>query len=138
MSKLDELKKAHLQARKNGDETGKSLYSSMVSMCDHNLKEKPEADEDQVVEDVAVTMKKNIEETRETVKDHGDKELELLQSFLPKELSEEEVREIIKDEMFAMEEPKFGPLMSSVMKRVGKSADGKFVKSLVGEELNNG
>ncbi|HOP50408.1 MAG TPA: GatB/YqeY domain-containing protein [Ignavibacteriales bacterium] len=66
------------------------------------------------------------------------KELEIIQEFLPKQLTEDEIKEIVKkvvEEVNAQGKKDFGKVMPVVMKQVSGRADGKMVKSIVEEIL---
>lgn len=66
-------------------------------------------------------------------------EVEILKEYLPEQLSEDKIKEIvdkIKQEQ-GIDDPKdFGKLMGAVMKESGGQADGGLVKKLVTETLN--
>lgn len=65
-------------------------------------------------------------------------ELEIVQEYLPQQLSEEEVREIVKAaiaETGVTDVKGIGSLMRVVMPRVKGSADGKLVQRLAREQL---
>ena len=66
------------------------------------------------------------------------KELELLKKYLPAQLSEEEVAEVVKAvvaETGASSKKDMGRVMKEVMARVKGQADGKLVSRLVGAAL---
>lgn len=66
-------------------------------------------------------------------------ELEILKEYLPAELSQEEIREIVQKIISGLEDksPKnFGQVMGQVMKEVQGRAEGKIVSQIVKEELN--
>ena len=66
------------------------------------------------------------------------KELELLKKYLPAQLSEEEVAEVVKAvvaETGASSKKDMGRVMKEVMARVKDQADGKLVSRLVGAAL---
>lgn len=66
-------------------------------------------------------------------------ELEILARYLPAQLSEEEIKKTI-DEVVSQINPTgladMGKVMSAVMAKIGKSADGSTVSSLVKEKLS--
>lgn len=67
------------------------------------------------------------------------KELEILRSFLPKALSQEEVVEIIDQtikEVEASSSKDLGKVMKSVMPKLAGKADGKLINQLVKERLS--
>ncbi len=69
-----------------------------------------------------------------------EKELAIVNEYLPKQLSEEEVRNIVKDTIVEIEASSMqdmGKVMSALMPKVKGMADGKLVNQLVKEELQN-
>lgn len=65
------------------------------------------------------------------------KELAFIESFLPAQMSREEIREIVsrkKAEINIADKSKLGQLMGLVMKEIGGRADGNLVKEII-EEL---
>lgn len=76
---------------------------------------------------------------RQELADKEKAELEIILSFLPKQLSEEEVKEIalrVKEEMGANSPSDMGKLMGAVMKQVSGKADGKLVQGILKEILS--
>ena len=66
-------------------------------------------------------------------------ELSIIEKFLPKQLSEEKIRLIVKkniQEINAKSMQDMGRIMGMVMKEVMGSADGNTVKKIVQQELN--
>ena len=66
-------------------------------------------------------------------------ELEILKSYLPKEVSPDEIKEIVKkiiDETGASGKKDFGKVMKAVMEELKGACDGKTVSSIVNELLN--
>ena len=72
------------------------------------------------------------------VKKEGE-ELEVLKSYLPKEASPEEIKEIVKkviEETNTSGKKDFGKVMKATMERLKGSSDGKTVSSIVNELLD--
>lgn len=66
------------------------------------------------------------------------KELEILLSYMPKQLSEEELKSIVDatiKELGAATKKEMGSVIKSVMDKVKGQAEGKLVSKLVGEKL---
>lgn len=63
------------------------------------------------------------------------KELDILSAYLPKKLSDEELRAIVAEEVAQAEKKDFGVVMKAVMVRVKGQADGNAVRPLVQELL---
>ena len=71
--------------------------------------------------------------------DKETKELEVLKSYLPAQLSNEEVKKIIEEvisEVGVQGPGDMGRVMKEVMSKIGSSADGKLVSNLVKERLS--
>jgi len=74
---------------------------------------------------------------RQDVLDQSTKELAVLESYLPKRLSEEELKRLI-DEAMQSVGPQQGAIMKYVMSKAAGGADGKRVRELVGARLKQG
>lgn len=76
---------------------------------------------------------------RKDLVEQEQKEVEVLQSYLPEQMSEEEIRKIVKEKIAetGVSGPKeMGKLMGALMPLVKGKADGKLVSKIVQEELN--
>jgi uncharacterized protein len=65
-------------------------------------------------------------------------ELKILESYLPLQMSDEQIREIVlqkKTELSLNEKKDIGKLMGAVMKEVGSGADGSRVKAIIEESF---
>ena len=63
-----------------------------------------------------------------------EKEIEVVQSYLPKQLSEDEVKDIVQEtinEVGATSKADFGKVMGAVMPKLKGKADGKLVNETV-------
>lgn len=77
---------------------------------------------------------------REDLAEKEKQELEILQSYLPKQLSKEEVVSIVKQaivETGAASRSDMGKVMKVVMEKVGGAAEGKVVSQIVAEQLGS-
>lgn len=83
---------------------------------------------------VSSLIKKTIQSVSENKDDEWEKEVETLSEFLPKQLSEEEVSDIV-DKMIESGMDSIGPIMGRVTKEYAGRVDGKVVSSLVKEKL---
>ncbi len=75
---------------------------------------------------------------RQDLADNESAELKVLEEFLPAQMSEEKIREIVikkKAEMGEVDKTKMGIFMGAVMKEVAGQADGSVVKRIVEEIL---
>ena len=77
---------------------------------------------------------------REDLAEKEKQELEILQSYLPKQLSKEEVVSIVKQaivETGAAGRSDMGKVMKVVMEKVRGAAEGKLVSQIVAEQLGS-
>lgn len=75
---------------------------------------------------------------RQDLVDQTQAELDVLFKYLPKQLSEEEVRSIIHDIVIGMEGAStMGMVMAKVMPHLKGKADGKLINTIVKDELEN-
>lgn len=95
-----------------------------------------EAAANQVVSAYHKRLKKSLDDYPE-----GDKkkeiqaEIALVEEYMPRQLSESELAEVIKNVLAETENRNFGELMKLVLARVGTSADGKTVSQKLKELL---
>jgi len=76
---------------------------------------------------------------RQDLADKETKELEILKSYLPKELSCEEIKKIIEEAVIAtgaQEVKDMGKVMKEVNAKIAGQADGKVISDLVRERLS--
>lgn len=105
-------------------------------------------DDDEIVKLISSAIKKRKDSARQYSdagrEDLASKELEeidVLEKYMPEQLSEEEVRDIVTNEISKLDSPDkkyFGQVMKAVMSKVGNSADGKLVNKLVKEAFDAG
>ncbi len=77
------------------------------------------------------------EGNREDLAEKEQKELELINEFLPAEMSDEEIKAVVDKVIAEADDKSFGKIMGQVMKEVGSRADGSRVKKIVEESLNS-
>ncbi len=80
------------------------------------------------------TMDAAKQGNRQDVLSQAMAELEMINAYLPKQLSIDEVKRLV-EEAIASVGPNQGPIMKYVMGKAAGSADGKLVSQLVGERL---
>ncbi|MBN2695416.1 GatB/YqeY domain-containing protein [bacterium] len=105
-----------------------------------------EIDDNEILELIAKMIKTRkdsaeqyIKGGRSDVAEQELKEIELLSLYLPKQLTEDELKTLIaskKEELNISSPKEMGTLMKAVMAEVGQSADGKTVSKLVKELLS--
>src|SRR5699024_3660781 len=77
---------------------------------------------------------------REDLVEKLEKELEVVNQYLPEQLSDDEVRSIVKetiDEVGAESMKDMGKVMTNIMPKVAGAADGSKINQMVKEELSN-
>ena len=72
---------------------------------------------------------------RQDLVDEAQIKLNVLEKFLPAQMSEEEVRAIVQEVVSSMPQGEPGPVTGMVMKKVAGKADGSLVSRLVRELL---
>lgn len=75
---------------------------------------------------------------RQDLVDNEEAELKVLEEFLPEQMSEEQIREIVlkkKAEMGELDKSKIGQFMGAIIKETKGQADGTLVKKIVEEVL---
>ena len=76
---------------------------------------------------------------RQDLVDQTNEEIEILLNYLPKQLSEEELKEIVKEaieEVNAKSMKDIGTIMKTVMPKIKGRADGNLVNKIIKEILN--
>ena len=108
-----------------------------------------EVDQRIVLDDAGVSdiMSKEYKKRQETLKDLGDREdiitkykaeMAIIEEYLPKQLTESEILEIVNDtiaEVGAVSARDMGKLMQALQPKVKGRADGKLVNQLVRQQL---
>lgn len=128
-----------------------SIRSSILSFLRSQFKylaiekRKDTLDDDEVISIIKKEIKKHqdsIEQfakgNRQDLVDKETKELQILNTYLPKQLSGEEVKKIVEEAVkaTAAQGPKdMGKVMKEVIAKIGQSADGKLVSDLVKARL---
>jgi uncharacterized protein YqeY len=147
VSILDQLNQDLKQAMKNKD----SLKLSVIRMLKTSLKNEEINLGKSLTEDEELTIltrelklrQDSLQEFENAGRnDLADKirlEIEIVKSYLPAQLSEEELRQIIKEVIEstgATSKKDMGKVMGSLMPKVKGRADGKLVNQLVSELLS--
>lgn len=105
-----------------------------------------EVDDNQIIDIVAKESKKRKDAAveferagREDLVSQNNKELEVLSMYLPKQLSKEEISEIVKkviENVGATSMKDMGMVMKSAKEEIGAGADGKTINEVVKELLS--
>lgn len=100
-------------------------------------------------EDIMPLVKKEIKQRRDSAQQYREgnrpelaekeeKEIEVLEKYLPQQMSEEEIKKVVQEviaELGASSKQDFGKVMGAVMGKLKGQADGGIVNKIVGEEL---
>lgn len=136
------------QAMKNRD----SLRSSVLSFLRSSLKNLAIDKRKDILsdEEVISVIKKQIKQREDSIEqfklggrddlsEKETKEKEILESYLPEQLGEEKIRAIVDEAVISLggtaSMADMGKVMKEVMAKVGASADGKIVSSIVKDRL---
>ncbi|WP_152656255.1 GatB/YqeY domain-containing protein [Oceanobacillus sp. CFH 90083] len=147
MTLLDRLNQDMKQAMKNKDkETLSVIRMVKASIQNESIKlgkDTLSEDEDLTILSREVKQRKDsLQEFknagREDLAEKTKEELEILEQYLPKQLSDEELTSIIQEtitEVNAASMKDMGKVMGSVMPKVKGQADGTKIKQIVEQEL---
>lgn len=143
----EELKLSMLA--KDTDKT--STLRMVISALGYYEIEKGGAGYEATEEDVETVMQKQAKQRRDSIEQFKlggrdelvakeTKELELLESYLPQQMSEEEIKQLVDEAVTqtgATSVADMGKVMGALMSKVKGKADGGLVSKLVKERLGN-
>lgn len=146
MSLKDKLMQDLKSAMKNKDKVKKSVITLIRSdIKQYEVDSRNEIDDKGIIEIIAKQLKQRkdaLEEfqkgNRQDLVDEAKKEIKVLLTYLPKQLTEDEIREIVKDTIdeLGVQGPKeMGKVMGALMPKLKGKADGKLVSKIVKELL---
>ena len=147
MSKIDEIRAEMVTAMKNKDKERKDTLSMLLAALKNKAIDKredlTEAEEYEVIKKEIKQTKETMElapEDRTDIKEQCQKRLAVLQEFAPEEMSEDAIRNVIREALAALgiENPTAkdkGRVMKELMPKVKGKADGTVVNKIVGEML---
>ena len=139
---LERLNTEIKEAMINKDVEKRDVLRTVKSNANLDAKEKHVDITDELVIDA---VKKEIKQLNQTVKSLAGKEntvlyrsskyrIEILETYMPKQLTEDEIREAVKKIVSEMDENvAFGVKMRAVMKELSGQADGKLIQKFVKE-----
>lgn len=147
MSKIDEVRAEMVTAMKNKDKERKDSLSMLLSALKNKAIDKRE---DLTPDEENEVIKKEIRQTKETLEtapadrtdiiEQCEKRLAVYKEFVPEDLSEDAIREIVKGVLsdLGIETPTAkdkGKIMKELMPKVKGKAEGSVVNKIVGEFL---
>jgi uncharacterized protein len=146
MSLLETIDKQLIEALKSGDKIRVSVLRGLKSDLKYRRIEKgEELTEDDVTAVVSASAKRHRDSIQQFAKGGRDDlvqkeqaELNIIQSYLPEQLDEDEIRRLIAEaieETGADSPGQLGQVMKAVMPKVKGRADGKLVNRVAAEML---
>lgn len=149
MSTLEKIKADLTKALKAGD-TAKALALRYLLAGIHNAEITKGKDAVLTEEELAAVMQKQVKQRQESVESYrqGNREdlvkkeqgeLEMIRSYLPAQMSEEEIKKVVVEtigQVGVSSPADMGKVMGAVMPKVAGRADGALVSRLVRESLS--
>jgi hypothetical protein len=147
MSLLETLRKDMFSATKDGNTTKADIIKMAIAAIKNAEIEKGEVLDDKETVKVLRKEVKKIQDSiaqfttmgRQDLVDRETKQLEVLQEYLPKQMSEEEIKKVVKAKIVELEAEgmkDFGKVMGVVMKELAEQAEGGIVKDIIESLLN--
>ena len=142
MSLLETLRKDMFSATKDGNTTKADIIKMAIAAIKNAEIEKGEVLDDKETVKVLRKEVKKIQDSiaqfttmgRQDLVDRETKQLEVLQEYLPKQMSEEEIKKVVKAKIVELEAEgmkDFGKVMGVVMKEIAEQAEGGIVKDII-------
>ena len=147
---IDQLQKDLVEAQKAKDELKVSTLRLLLGAVKNFAIAKESASYNPSDEEIVSVIQKEIKQRKESIEsyksgnrqdlaDKEGKELEILQAYLPEQMSEEEARKLVDQaisETGASSMQDMGKVMGNLMPKVKGKADGSFVNQIVKEKLS--
>jgi len=148
MSLKEKLQQDWKEALKTGDKFKANIISmARAAVLQIEKTDGEKLDDSRVIDVLSKEIKQRREAlvefekgNRQDLVDKANKEIEILMSYLPQQLTEDEIKSIISDavkEIGANSMKDMGKVMKSVTPKTKGRADGSLVSKLVKEFLNN-
>ncbi|MCL5432868.1 MAG: GatB/YqeY domain-containing protein [Patescibacteria group bacterium] len=139
------------QSMLSKDELKTSVLRLLLSAINYYEIQKGGAGYSASEEDVLSVIQKEVKQRKDSIEQFKNanrqdlaeketKELEILQTFLPEQMGEEEIREIVKQtikETGAKTITEMGKVMAALMPKLKGKADGSIISQIVKSELNS-
>lgn len=146
--KLLQDMQAAMKAREEGKTRLSVLRLARAAIKNAEIEKRRELDDSEVLEVLA----REVKQRRDAIQEYERagrpetvrllrQEIDILQEYLPRPLSEDELRELVKQaiaETGARDVRELGKVMGWLMPRVKGRADGKVVNRIAGEMLRGG
>lgn len=147
MTLREQLKEDLQQAIRDRDATRKAALRVLLGPIQMEEAEKGTLSDAKVLRYIEKEVKRRVEALemakeagREKIVAEDSAELEILKAYLPPQLEEDELRELVQEvitEIGASSFADFGKIMQTIMPRVRGKADGNQVNKLVREILSS-
>lgn len=138
------------EALKSGEKEKAGVLRFLISAVKNFQIEKRAQDKKYMPDgDIILVLRRQTKQRRDSITQYEkggredlaekEKELEILESYLPAQLGEDEVRKIVEAKMAELgvsDKTGFGKLMGAMMKELQDKADGSIVKKIVEEKLS--
>lgn len=146
MNLLEKINSHIKEAMKGGDSFKVGTLRMVVSAIQNREIEKRAKSSDPLTEEEIIeVLRREVKKRRESIEIYGNAgrgdlkekeelELKIIQSYLPAELTEDEI-EIIVTEIISRGEKEFGKIMKTVKEQIGGRADGRLVSDIVKKHL---
>ena len=146
MSLKQKLQEDLKSSMKNKDTNKKSVITLIrASIKQYEVDNRVELGDEEITDLIAKQLKQTRDSRdefakagREDLVEKADAEIEILKEYLPQQLSEEELNEIVKltiSEVGATSMKDMGKIMSVIRPKVKGRADGKLINELVNANL---
>ncbi len=144
MSLLEQIEKDFQQAFvKKEQAVVSTLRLLLAALKNERIQKKEDLKDEDVVKVIKSEIKKRKESiieyekaNRQELADKEKKELEILEKYLPKQMSEEEIEKKVKEIINQLEDKEnIGKVMAAVMSELKDKADGSLVKQIVEKEI---
>ena len=123
------------------------IRMARAAVKNKEIEERKKLDDSTIVKVISGLVKKGEESlvhfqqaNRPELIEKQEKELEILRSFLPQQLSEDEILTLVDEaikETNALETKDLGKVMKSLMPKISGRADGKVVHQMVRQKLSH-
>lgn len=139
MSLLTQLQEEQKKAMKQKDsETLQTIRGAIAAIKTQQIDSDHELT-DQEMQKIVTTQCKQLKDAlgdfqkanREDLIQKTEQELVVLEAFLPKQLSDQEVEDIVDEVIAKVGKENFGQLMGAVMKEIAGRADGGRVRNII-------
>jgi uncharacterized protein YqeY len=147
---LENLTQSLKEAMKSKDEFKTSVLRMLISSIHNRQIEKRSLGQELSDQDVFDVMRKEVKKRKEAIEMYKaanrmdlasveEKELEFIQTFLPAQMSEDEIEKVILEILKEFSNPTqkdFGLIMKKAMAQLASKADGSVVSQVIKKHLS--